>query len=193
MSSITSHANKQSLTNKTSGMMIVARNSTAASILCQQWRERDLVKKTYLAYVKHWPPYHEQKLLEGEINLPLAASRTERIKWEVRSVEDGGKASLTVWKVHKSSIDASKMCTDGNETGLTLELQPLTGRTHQLRIHCAEVGSGIEGDSLYGDSPIEWKGDKIPRLKTLRLHAHKLTFQHPESGKVVTFESAKPW
>jgi len=89
-----------------------------------------------------------------------------------------------------------------------LELHPITGRTHQLRIHCAEVGSGIVGDSLYGDNPIEWHGNdaqldtkqikqqevedaSIP--KTLRLHAHKLTFPHPKSGENVTFESPKSW
>jgi 23S rRNA-/tRNA-specific pseudouridylate synthase len=181
--------------------MVVARNSAAASTLCHKWRERQSVKKTYLAFVRCWPPYHEQNLLEGSIDLPLAASRTERIKWEVRPVEDGGKASLTTWKVHKSSL---------GESGVTLELQPMTGRTHQLRIHCAAIGSGIEGDSLYGDNPIEWIGDKTQqteqkasgdgdskesplRSKTLQLHAHKLTFPHPMTGKEMTFESPKPW
>lgn len=179
--------------------MVVARNPEAASILCQQWRERESVKKIYLAYVKRWPPYHEENVMEGEIDLPLAASRTERIKWEVRPMDDGGKASLTVWKIHESSLGDS---TKEGTSGLTLELQPMTGRTHQLRIHCAAVGSGIEGDSLYGDNPIEWIADNSPKeqnvdnekpASTLRLHAHKLTFAHPKSGELVTFESPKKW
>jgi 23S rRNA-/tRNA-specific pseudouridylate synthase len=162
-----------------------------------------------LAYVRWWPPYHEQNLLEGSIDLPLAASRTERIKWEVRPVEDGGKASLTSWKVYESSGDSSKKESGSrhpeiDESGVTLELRPITGRTHQLRIHCAEVGSGIEGDSLYGDDPIQWIGDKpdkkqqsnepgLSRPKTLQLHAHKLTFTHPKTGVEMTFTSPKPW
>ena len=190
--------------------MVVGRNASAASALCEQWRERNSVKKTYLAFVKRWPPYHEQKLLEGRIDLPLAASRTERIKWEVRPIQDGGKASLTIWKVHESNFSfdtyesGSNTCSNNNHSfGLTLDLQPMTGRTHQLRIHCATVGSGIEGDSLYGDDPIKWIGDQhtcttydtgaASSNKTLRLHAHKLSFIHPKSEKEVHFESPKPW
>ncbi|KAL7476399.1 hypothetical protein ACHAW6_002265 [Cyclotella cf. meneghiniana] len=193
---------------QTSGIMVVARNPAAASNLCHQWRERQSVKKFYLAYVRWWPPYHEQNLLEGSIDLPLAPSRTERIKWEVRPMEDGGKASLTSWKVYESSGDTCKKergsrHSVSDESGVTLELQPITGRTHQLRIHCAAVGSGIEGDSLYGDDPIQWNGDKpdrkqpsnngLSRPKTLQLHAHKLTFTHPKTGVEMTFVSPKSW
>ena len=184
---------------------MVARNADSASVLCELWRERKSISKTYLAFVKHWPPYHEQNTHTGKIDLPLAASRTERIKWEVRPIEDGGKASLTIWKVYQSDSDAAKTELESNNEskneGLTLELQPMTGRTHQLRIHCAEIGSGIEGDSLYGDNPVEWVEGKYQNIeqsgestcKTLRLHAHKLSFLHPTSGKELSFESPKPW
>eukprot|EP00956_Cyclotella_meneghiniana_P044893 scaffold341952_cov79-Cyclotella_meneghiniana.AAC.1 len=180
---------------QTSGIMVVARNPDAASVLCEQWRERQTVKKTYLACVKRWPPYHDQNIQEGKIDLPLAASRTERIKWEVRSIDDGGKPSLTIWKVHESSIGTNneKECGSNNDEGLTLELNPMTGRTHQLRIHCASIGSGIIGDSLYGDDPIEFVEDKSQEMSTLRLHAHKLTFVHPKNGLTLSYESAKPW
>ena len=86
------------------------------------------------------------------------------------------------------------------------------GRTHQLRLHCAAIGSGIVGDSLYGDSPIAWFGNHPANTnqnkeinakstmgtdisKTLRLHAHKLIFPSPKSGENVAFEfeSPKPW
>ncbi|KAL3793529.1 hypothetical protein HJC23_007269 [Cyclotella cryptica] len=194
---------------QTSGIMVVARNPEAASTLCHQWRERQSVQKVYLAYVRWWPPYHEQNLQEGSIDLPLAASRTERIKWEVRPVEDGGKVSLTSWKVYECSGGITKgergsRYSESDQSGITLELQPITGRTHQLRIHCAAVGSGIEGDSLYGDAPISWIGDQpdkeeqgkdpaLSRPKTLQLHAHKLTFMHPKTGEEMTFMSPKPW
>ena len=178
--------------------MVVARNADSASILCELWRKRQSISKTYLAFVHRWPPYHEHNVQTGKIELPLAASRTERIKWEVRPVEDGGKASLTIWKVHQSNSNVAKKelesKNESEKTGLTLELQPMTGRTHQLRIHCAEIGSGIEGDSLYGDNPVEWKGDtQQHQHKTLRLHAHKLSFPHPRTGKELFFESPKPW
>ena len=86
----------------------------------------------------------------------------------------------------------------------------MTTRIFQLRIHCAEVGSCIVGDSLYGDNPIEWRGNDAQldtnqegikqqviedssTPNTLRLHAHKLTFPHPKSGENVTFETPKFW
>ena len=173
---------------QTSGVMVFARNSEAASKLCKAWRERDAVQKTYLAHVACWPPYEEQKLEEGTIELPLAASRTERIKWEVRELNDGGKPSITKWKINK-----------GAEDGVILELHPISGRTHQLRIHCAEVGSGITGDSLYGDSPVQWFKDpdqsgtdaSIPAI--LRLHAQMLSLRHPRSGDELTFKAPRLW
>ncbi|KAL9185280.1 hypothetical protein ACHAXT_003057 [Thalassiosira profunda] len=195
---------------QTSGIMVVARNQSAASTLCQKWREREDVKKVYLAHVIDWPPYHQQNVTEGTIEIPLAPSRTERIKWEARAVAEGGKECKTYWKVHED-LDRSKSNSDApkSKRGITLELHPITGRTHQLRIHCASVGSGIVGDSLYGDAPIEWSGDTKTKAnetqgvvkqgeatilsKTLRLHAHRLTFPHPTSQEGMTFESRKPW
>ena len=100
----------------------------------------------------------------------------ERLKWQVDS---GGKPCQTIWRVAVlESNTTSRQLDDhdpaasaaGNASALdndavsnleqlvTLELQPLTGRTHQLRVHCAAVGSGIEGDLLYGDCPIDWDG-----------------------------------
>lgn len=198
---------------KTSGIMVVARNHTAASTLSQAWRERDVVQKVYLAHVKKWAPYHQKKVTEGTIEISLAASLTERIKWEARPVAEGGKECKTYWKVYKdydngttnNGEEGTSQNSSVERRGITLELHPITGRTHQLRLHCAAIGSGIVGDSLYGDSPIAWFGDgntntnldqkqdidSVP--KTLRLHAHRLTFPHPKSGEKVTFESPKSW
>ena len=201
---------------QTSGIMVVARNQESASYLCKAWREREVVKKVYLAHVKHWPPYHQGKENEGTIdNIPLAASRTERIKWEVCPIAEGGKECETYWKLYE---DHDKEYTNGERKeattnaktenkGVTLELSPITGRTHQLRIHCAEIGSGIVGDSLYGDAPVAWFGNDPLKSKldekqqsdakgvpkTLRLHAHKLTFPHPKTKEKVSFESPKSW
>ena len=201
--------------------MLVARNRSAASTLCKAWRERGSVQKVYLAHVRHWPPYHKQKVSEGTIDIPLAPSRTERIKWESRPLSEGGKECETYWKVHEDLDNiTAKNDEDGasqdspiiDKRGIILELHPITGRTHQLRIHCAAIGSGIVGDSLYGDSPIAWIGDdtttrhidekpgvnakttagtELPN--TLRLHAHKLTYPDPKSGEKVTLDSPKIW
>jgi 23S rRNA-/tRNA-specific pseudouridylate synthase len=157
--------------------MVFARTDDAASTLSRHWRERDSVKKEYLARVAEWPPYHNDNKMEGRIDLPLAPSE-ERIKWQVK--EDGGKESTTLWKVL------------GEEGGaLVLSLVPVTGRTHQLRIHCAHVGSGIEGDTLYGKNQIE--GRTGVGTGTLYLHACKLSFPHPTTDERMEFSVAPSW
>ena len=192
--------------------MVVARNQEAASFLCRAWRERESVQKVYLAHVRHWPPYHHLGMNEGKINLAMAPSRTERIKWEIIPIEEGGKECETYWKVFED-LDKNIVSEMTQKCGIILELHPMTGRTHQLRLHCAAIGSGIVGDSLYGDSPIAWvagnttnanlDGEQstaaIPSalgtdaIKNLRLHAHKLSFPNPSNGKKMTFESPKSW
>ncbi|KAL7550422.1 hypothetical protein ACHAWF_013662 [Thalassiosira exigua] len=198
---------------QTSGVMVVARNRGSASFLCRAWRERESVQKIYHAHVKHWPPYHQKRLREGMIDIPLAPSRTERIKWEVRPVAEGGKECKTFWKVHEDfthDVDEGKDKTDVDEDGvaaslpeqrgIVLELHPITGRTHQLRLHCAAIGSGIVGDSLYGDTPIScvWNPNlnscqDSDEPSSLRLHAHKLAFPKPKNGERIMFESPTPW
>ena len=173
---------------QTSGVMVVARRQAAASALSAAWRERESVKKFYTANVLSWPPYHEDNKREGVIDLALGPSLTERIKWVVRPAENGGKESRTVWKIRR----------DLGKDGVELELQPITGRTHQLRIHCATVGSGIVGDSLYGDDPVKWLGEDNggsadAEQDTLRLHADRLMIKHPRTGEDMEFESPKSW
>ena len=91
------------------------------------------------------------------MNYPWQRQET---KWEVRELDFGGKPSMTKRKVCKDA--------ESTKEGIVLELHPITDRTHQLRIHCQEIGSGIVGDSLYGDSPVPWDAGK-PAV--LRLHA----------------------
>ena len=197
---------------QTSGIMVVARNPAAAAFLCKAWKEREAVRKVYLAQVRRWPPYHEHQRREGTIDLPLAPSPTERVKWEVRRKE-GGKECRTYWKVHEDLDEACASDQEGASPrkGITLELHPITGRTHQLRLHCAAIGSGIVGDSLYGDAPEAWREDRGSTERkegghadadsapdesasgVLRLHAHKLAFPHVRDGRECAFESPTPW
>jgi 23S rRNA-/tRNA-specific pseudouridylate synthase len=163
---------------ETSGVMVFARQALGASFLSQAWRERNQVSKTYLAKVYDWPPWTREKQELGRIDLALAPSE-ERLKWKVCA---DGKPSSTDWKV----LDGSK-----EESPILLELQPITGRTHQLRIHCSTVGSGIMGDSLYGLGQAE---PQQPETKQrLYLHAYKLCFPHPESKELVEFVADPNW
>jgi tRNA pseudouridine32 synthase / 23S rRNA pseudouridine746 synthase len=154
--------------------MVFARDFHSASGLCKAWRERARVHKTYLARVKDWPPLDEH----GEVNLALSPS-DERLKWKV---DPEGKLSQTLWKIVSRQAGS-----------IILELTPITGRTHQLRIHCAEIGSGIEGDSLYGLNPIELADPKNPGGFGLCLHAHKLSLPHPTTQEQVEFTSFPHW
>ena len=84
-----------------------------------------------------------------------------------------GKAAVTDWRVI------------GREKGATrLELRPLTGRSHQLRVHCAAMGHPILGDPLYGDAGAAAR---------MALHALAIGFRHPDGGAAVRFEAALPF
>jgi 23S rRNA-/tRNA-specific pseudouridylate synthase len=222
---------------ETSGVMVFAKSSNAASFLCRAWRgELSLlasstlpsppslhqqppkddgitVQKVYLAMVREWLPLQKYQQTSGIINLAMQPSTTESLKWEVTptstaaSDKNNGKTSnkakqsQTKWKVlqvnhplpdwchtvYSSTGDRSSNDHDSDNhgngskmTGIVLELQPITGRTHQLRVHCAHLGSGIVGDSLYGKDrcPYSTASSDGPHLL---LHAWKLTFPRPTS------------
>jgi 23S rRNA-/tRNA-specific pseudouridylate synthase len=168
--------------------MVFAKNEGTASFLSKAWRERDRVSKHYLAVVQNWPPYHTDGHASGTIDVPLAPSE-ERLKWKVVG-QDEGKSSVTKWKVLEN-IKLLKQEHASNTQGIVLELQPITGRTHQLRIHCAHVGSGICGDSLYGTSRVQF--DPLGGGK-LHLHACKLSFPHPKNEQqLCEFSSSPAW
>ena len=156
--------------------MVFAKNQATASLLSKAWRERDQVSKHYLAVVREWPPYHEERLEKGRISFPLAPSVNERLKWKV---DNNGKESVTEWRICEELKETRCAVTedDPSNNPLILELKPITGRTHQLRVHCAHVGSGIEGDSLYGATKMEFDPHSQGKLK---LHAWKLVFPHPD-------------
>jgi tRNA pseudouridine32 synthase/23S rRNA pseudouridine746 synthase len=161
---------------ETSGVMVFGRTQEAASFLSKAWRERQQVSKTYVALVHSWPPWQEDNQSTGEINLPLASS-DERLKWKV---DAKGKPSTTIWSV--LSTDETKA------SPIRLQLTPVTGRTHQLRVHCATIGAGIVGDSLYGSHPVKFDG-----ASKLRLHACRLQFPHPTSKDPLEFMVDPDW
>ena len=139
------------LDRATSGVMICARNLATASYLSRQFAERK-VKKVYLALVSSLPGHSAAR-----INLPIRRSRRAPSTFVVDS---NGKVAITDYTVQKEYPDGRAL----------LELRPLTGRTHQLRVHLAHLGCPIVGDAVYGHAHY---GDR------LMLHAYRLELSIP--------------
>lgn len=122
------------LDKDTSGCLILGRHPKAIARLNELFRKNE-VDKIYWAVVEGGPDADE-----GEIDLPLAPKSPDRGWW--MKVDPKGQPSLTHWRVL------------GRNEGLTLlELRPITGRTHQLRVHCAAMNFPILGDPIYGTAP----------------------------------------
>jgi len=148
----------------TSGIMVFARNKAAQRHLGLQF-ERRHTTKTYVARVAG-----RVDGKSGRINLPLIADWPNRprqmVSWE------HGKPSVTDWEVLGQ-----------DDTVTRLVLHPITGRSHQLRVHCWAMGHPILGDRIYAIDPIF---TAAPRLQ---LHAWKLGLRHPKDGKHVMFQA----
>ncbi|MFT5014314.1 MAG: tRNA pseudouridine32 synthase/23S rRNA pseudouridine746 synthase [Patiriisocius sp.] len=151
----------------TSGLLVLAQSKLATSELNRQFRERT-IEKAYEAIVAGLV---EQS--EGEINLPIAPDPDNRPR---QLIDDAGKAALTKFTVIARDHEDSRVA-----------LFPVTGRSHQLRIHMAAIGHPILGCDLYA-TPVALAAS--PRLL---LHAAKLTIHHPKSGQPLTFESPVPF
>lgn len=148
------------LDKQTSGLMVIAKRARAHRVLCEHFR-RKLVEKKYLALVEG-----VVKEDSGTISAPIGRF-AEMKYWDVKT---DGKHSETRFEVKKRF------------SGMTLlELEPVTGRTNQLRIHCAFVGHPIVGDTERG-------GREFSRLC---LHAYRLSFHHPNGGEKLAFETEK--
>lgn len=157
----------------TSGLMVMARGVAAQRVLSRAFAERT-VHKRYVAVVGGCPqaPTEEWSV----IDLPLVCDWPNR----PRQIVDHalGKRSLTRWRV--AQYDA------GDDTA-RVELEPVTGRSHQLRVHLAALGHPILGDPLYAPPALQ------ARASRLMLHAWRLTFAHPASGETQEFELAAPF
>lgn len=155
------------LDKATSGLLLVAKTNPAHRHLQAQFASRSL-SKTYLALVRGAIDYQE-----GRVEAPLGRDPKIRRKIDVARRGEGREA-LTRYRVLKRFRHAT-----------LLELKLVTGRTHQIRVHMRHLGHPVAGDALYG-SPRE---ASEPRLA---LHAAKIEFLHPKTGKLMTFESPVP-
>ena len=150
----------------TSGLMLFARGAEMQRKLSHMFHERE-VEKRYVAVVAG-----RLEREAGEVNLPIAADWPNRPLRKIDS--ELGKPSLTRYRL--MSFDKSN--------GTRVELEPVTGRTHQLRVHMAAIGHPILGDALYGDV------SSAPRLL---LHATTLDLLHPLTGAALHFVSSAPF
>lgn len=158
------------LDRDTTGVLVLARTMAAASRLAAAFRARD-AEKTYWAVTVGVPTPRE-----GRVDAPLAkrpGPRGER----VTLVEDEGEEA---GKVARAVTDY-RVVDHAGKRAAWLELSPLTGRTHQLRVHCVALGCPILGDAKYGGPAAMLAG--FPEM--LHLHARRLSIAHPEGGRLV--------
>jgi 23S rRNA-/tRNA-specific pseudouridylate synthase len=132
------------------------------------------VKKFYLALLSG-----RMEKDSGEVDAPIGSDPKVWPHWRVTPEGEGGKPAQTLYRV-KRRFKAHTL----------VELEPLTGRTHQLRIHCDLIGHPIVGDPIYASTvdPLAAKH----KLKQHLLHAARLVFRHPATGKEMNLEAALP-
>lgn len=154
------------LDKDTSGILIVAKNDKAHLQMSEQIKNRE-VKKIYIALVKGVISENE-----ATINMPIARSKKDRKKM---AVDKDGKEAVTHFKVLKRY-----------DKYTLLEIKIDTGRTHQIRVHMAEIGHPVVGDEVYSNGKNEFG------VRGQMLHAKSLDFCHPITGKKMHLEAEIP-
>lgn len=155
------------LDSDTSGVIVFALTPQAQAHLGQQFEHRK-TQKRYVALVAGHPPGER-----GRVDLPLCVDWPNRPRQHVDF--DKGKPAQTDWTVLGHEGANARML-----------LKPLTGRSHQLRVHMRELGHPILGDSLYAEGAAR----DFPRLM---LHAEELRLRHPMTGAAMTFRAPVPF
>ena len=154
------------LDRDTSGCLVLGRHRQALHKLGNMFAQ-GRIKKTY------WAAVHGNLLQsEGEIDFPLAKQSQSSQRWHMEVAKTGGMPAKTLYKLL------------GSAEGISwLELQPQTGRTHQLRVHCAALGHPIIGDRIYGVQNED---------KSLQLHARALEIPLYDKKPAITVEARLP-
>ena len=165
------------LDKDTSGLMVVAKTERAHLALSIAFRRRE-VEKRYLA-VCFGLPAAESGVIEGAVG----RHPTER---KQMAVVASGRQARTLYRVVERFVGTC-----------LVECRPVTGRTHQIRVHMAHLGHAVVGDPIY--SGRQWRGLEDPRHRAAcrdfprqALHAWRLAFNHPLSGERIEFEAAPP-
>lgn len=155
------------LDRDTSGIILVAKKRSVLTALQRMLVNKQGITKLYWALVHgHWP--------EAVRHIDAPLKKFERQSGErMVMVDDEGKASHT----------RTRYLAQGRHYSL-IEAEPITGRTHQIRVHCQAQGFAIAGDEKYCDK-VQQGIDKDHAIKRLMLHAYQLQFRHPESGETL--------
>ncbi len=162
----------------TSGVLAVAKNAEAQDHLSAQFKSRT-VKKTYLALV-----HGEVRADAGTVSLPIGRHPVHRKKMSTHAAR--AREAETAWRVKERFPGAA-----------LLEVSLKTGRTHQIRVHCAAIRHPVIGDEVYGGSGT---GKNLPKAvsiliqsaKRQMLHARRLEFTHPATGQRISIEAPVP-
>ena len=152
------------LDRETSGCLVVAKRRSAVRALHAAFRDGE-VEKHYLALLAHAWEGGEQS-----VDLPLEKNRLQGGERMVK-VSREGKDAQSLFKPLQRFHDA-----------VLADIRIFTGRTHQIRVHSAHIGHPVAGDDKYGDREAN-KALKTAGLKRMFLHAHRLSFPHPETGQ----------
>lgn len=152
------------LDKDTSGIIILALNKKSHANIGLQFEKRK-IEKQYIANV-----WGEMKHDSGQIDAPLITDWINRPKQKIDF--EKGKSAVTNWQVIKR-----------NNNFTTTQLSPITGRSHQLRVHMLSLGHPILGDNLYAHD------EALKAAKRLELHATFIKFTHPTNGKHISFTS----
>lgn len=189
------------LDKDTSGLMVIAKTDAAHRYLAKQFadhgRTGDL-RREYIALVWGTP-----KPRAGRIEARIARHPASRVK--MTATQSGGRCAITHYEAEKTFyLNGVEACDEKQRRGPALAVSLIrcrleTGRTHQVRVHLAHIGTPIIGDPLYGTGfrtkilalpePI---GRHIALMSRQALHAALLRFRHPETGRLLTFESDAP-
>ncbi len=150
----------------TSGVMVLARHARAHRALSIAFQDR-LTQKRYIAHVDRAPVPPQ-----GLIDRPIGPDREHRPRYRID--EEQGRPSQTRYAVQDETADYAR-----------LELEPITGRSHQLRVHLLSIGHPIQGDTLYHP--------QAQNHGRLMLHAESLSFPDPVRGVMQTFSDPAPF
>ncbi|WP_371193128.1 23S rRNA pseudouridine(955/2504/2580) synthase RluC [Glaciecola sp. SC05] len=156
------------LDRETSGCLLIAKKRSALRHLHEQLRNNQVDKIYHALVIGAWPEHR------GKVKAPLFKNTLQSGERMVQ-VNDAGKPSETRYRV---------LATFARST--LVEAKPITGRTHQIRVHCLHAGHAIACDSKYGDAEFD-KSIKALGCNRLCLHAAQIRFMHPKTEQQVTF------
>jgi 23S rRNA pseudouridine1911/1915/1917 synthase len=169
------------LDKDTTGVLVVAKNDPVHQALADQFKMRQ-VQKNYLAIVRG-----RVQAATGQIDLPVGRHPVERKK--MSTISRHGRPALTLWRVVERFAYAT-----------LLEIDLKTGRTHQIRVHCAAMGHPVLGDEMYGRQKIPAVGSRdsnglrglLVAVQRQLLHAARIVFTHPVTGRPLAVEAPLP-